>query len=82
MQSWFSFYVPSLVLVIVHSSIYMLIPTQNLNKVNYKIQDYFANRQTKEDVKCNKYKWIKTINKIKLQINYKLIKTINKIMCI
>jgi hypothetical protein len=32
----------------------MLIPTQNLNKTNYKIQDCFANRQTKEDAKCNK----------------------------
>jgi hypothetical protein len=32
----------------------MLIPAQNSNKTNYKIQDYFANRQIKEDVKCNK----------------------------
>jgi hypothetical protein len=31
----------------------MLIPAQNSNKANYKIQDCFANRQTKEDVKCN-----------------------------
>jgi BED zinc finger len=31
----------------------MLISAQNLNKANYKIQDYFANRQIKEDVKCN-----------------------------
>jgi hypothetical protein len=31
----------------------MLIPAQNSNKTNYKIQDYFANRQIKEDVKCN-----------------------------
>jgi hypothetical protein len=31
----------------------MLIPAQNSNKANYKIQDYFANRQIKEDVKCN-----------------------------
>jgi hypothetical protein len=31
----------------------MLIPAQNSNKVNYKIQDCFANRQIKEDVKCN-----------------------------
>jgi hypothetical protein len=29
----------------------MLIPAQNLNKANCKIQDCFANRQTKEDVK-------------------------------
>jgi hypothetical protein len=33
----------------------MLIPAQNLNKVNCKIQYYFANQQIKEDVKCNKY---------------------------
>jgi hypothetical protein len=33
----------------------MLIPAQNLNKANCKIQDYFANRQIKEDVKCNKH---------------------------
>jgi hypothetical protein len=32
----------------------MLIPAQNSNKANYKIQDYFANRQIKEDVKYNK----------------------------
>jgi hypothetical protein len=54
----------------------MLIPAQNLNKANYKILDCFANRQIKEDVKCNnlkfynfsclsfvqglKYKWIST----------------------
>jgi hypothetical protein len=31
----------------------MLIPAQKLNKTNCKIQDYFTNRQTKEDVKCN-----------------------------
>jgi hypothetical protein len=31
----------------------MLIPVQNSNKANYKIQDCFANRQIKEDVKCN-----------------------------
>jgi hypothetical protein len=31
----------------------MLISAQNSNKVNCKIQDYFANRQIKEDVKCN-----------------------------
>jgi hypothetical protein len=31
----------------------MLIPAQNSNKANYKIQDYFVNRQIKEDVKCN-----------------------------
>jgi hypothetical protein len=31
----------------------MLIPAQNSNKANYKIQDRFANRQIKEDVKCN-----------------------------
>jgi hypothetical protein len=31
----------------------MLIPAQNSNKTNYKIQNYFANRQIKEDVKCN-----------------------------
>jgi hypothetical protein len=29
-------------------------PCTKLNKVNYKIQDYFANRQIKEDIKCNK----------------------------
>jgi hypothetical protein len=34
----------------------MLIPTQNSNKTNYKIQDCFANRQIKEDVKCNRKK--------------------------
>jgi hypothetical protein len=28
-------------------------PCTKLNKANYKIQDYFANRQIKEDVKCN-----------------------------
>jgi hypothetical protein len=28
-------------------------PYTKLNKANYKIQDYFANRQIKEDVKCN-----------------------------
>jgi hypothetical protein len=33
----------------------MLIPAQNLNKTNYKIQDYFANQQIKKDVKCNKF---------------------------
>jgi hypothetical protein len=33
----------------------MLIPAQNSNKANYKIQDCFANRQIKEDVKCNRY---------------------------
>jgi Reverse transcriptase (RNA-dependent DNA polymerase) len=33
----------------------MLIPAQNSNKTNYKIQDCFANRQIKEDVKCNTY---------------------------
>jgi hypothetical protein len=32
---------------------YKLISAQNLNKINCKIQDYFANRQTKEDVRCN-----------------------------
>jgi hypothetical protein len=32
----------------------MLIPAQNSNKTNCKIQDCFANRQIKEDVKCNK----------------------------
>jgi hypothetical protein len=31
----------------------MLIPAQNSNKANCKIQDCFANRQIKEDVKCN-----------------------------
>jgi hypothetical protein len=31
----------------------MLIPAQNSNKANYKIQDCFTNRQIKEDVKCN-----------------------------
>jgi hypothetical protein len=31
----------------------MLIPVQNSNKINCKIQDYFTNRQIKEDVKCN-----------------------------
>jgi hypothetical protein len=31
----------------------MLILAQNSNKANYKIQDFFANRQIKEDVKCN-----------------------------
>jgi hypothetical protein len=31
----------------------MLIHAQNSNKPNYKIQDYFVNRQIKEDVKCN-----------------------------
>jgi hypothetical protein len=35
----------------------MLIPTQNSNKTNCKIQDYFANRQIKEDVKYNKIKF-------------------------
>jgi hypothetical protein len=39
----------------------MLIPAQNSNKVNCKIQDYFANRQIKEDVKCNNYHLSKTI---------------------
>jgi hypothetical protein len=29
-------------------------PCTKLNKANYKIQDYFANRQIKEDVKCNR----------------------------
>jgi Reverse transcriptase (RNA-dependent DNA polymerase) len=33
----------------------MLIPAQNSNKANCKIQDCFINRQIKEDVKCNKY---------------------------
>jgi hypothetical protein len=33
----------------------MLIPAQNSNKTNCKIQDCFANRQIKEDVKCNKH---------------------------
>jgi hypothetical protein len=28
-------------------------PYTKLNKVNCKIQDYFVNRQIKEDVKCN-----------------------------
>jgi hypothetical protein len=28
-------------------------PCTKLNKANCKIQDYFANRQIKEDVKCN-----------------------------
>jgi hypothetical protein len=40
----------------------MLISAQNSNKVNCKIQDCFANRQIKEDVKCNtkeEYKYIK-----------------------
>jgi hypothetical protein len=31
----------------------MLIPAQNSNKTNYKIQDYFTNRQIKKDVNCN-----------------------------
>jgi hypothetical protein len=31
----------------------MLIPAQKSNKANYKIQDCFANRQIKENVKCN-----------------------------
>jgi hypothetical protein len=31
----------------------MLIPAQNSNKANCKIQDCFGNRQIKEDVKCN-----------------------------
>jgi hypothetical protein len=31
----------------------MLIPAQNSNKANYKIQDCFVNRQIKENVKCN-----------------------------
>jgi hypothetical protein len=32
----------------------MLIPAQNSNNANCKIQDCFANRQIKEDVKCNR----------------------------
>jgi hypothetical protein len=32
----------------------MLILAQNANKANYKIQDCFANRQIKENVKCNR----------------------------
>jgi hypothetical protein len=32
----------------------MLIPAQNSNKANCKIQDCFVNRQIKKDVKCNK----------------------------
>jgi hypothetical protein len=31
----------------------MLIPAQNSNKANCKIQDCFADRQIKKDVKCN-----------------------------
>jgi hypothetical protein len=34
----------------------MLIHAQNSNKTNYKIQDCFANRQIKQNVKCNSYK--------------------------
>jgi hypothetical protein len=39
----------------------MLIPAQNSNKTNCKIQDCFANRQIKEDIKCNNiyiYSWV------------------------
>jgi hypothetical protein len=40
----------------------MLIPAQNLNKANYKIQDYFVNRQIKEVLVCNNLEVNNTIN--------------------
>jgi hypothetical protein len=42
----------------------MLIPPQNSNKANCKIQDFFPNRQIKEDVKCNNNKYRKLYYKI------------------
>jgi hypothetical protein len=44
----------------------MLIPAQNSNKANCKIQDCFANRQIKEDVKCNNKEFIE-IHKSRLE---------------
>jgi hypothetical protein len=51
----------------------MLIPAQNSNKANYKFQDCFANRQIKEDVKCNNQQQTKmnaTNSKDEKYLNY------------
>jgi hypothetical protein len=45
----------------------MLIPAQNSNKVNYKIQDCFANRQIKENIKCNK-NYNRESNNVNIQV--------------
>jgi hypothetical protein len=46
----------------------MLIPAQNSNKVNYKIQNCFANRQIKEDVKCNKNNMYQHLDKNEITV--------------